>query len=62
MFRPFKGEVVDAVVTQVNKVRNCAVPVKQLLCRMFTLELDSYVIRAQCHCGLSPKLITTTSL
>lgn len=26
VFRPFKGEVVDAVVTQVNKV--CAIPVK----------------------------------
>ena len=23
VFRPFKGEVVDAVVTQVNKVRRC---------------------------------------
>lgn len=23
VFRPFKGEVVDAVVTQVNKVRSC---------------------------------------
>lgn len=25
VFRPFKGEVVDAVVTQVNKVKNSAV-------------------------------------
>lgn len=27
VFRPFKGEVVDAVVTQVNKVRNIFIKV-----------------------------------
>jgi DNA-directed RNA polymerase subunit E'/Rpb7 len=26
VFRPFKGEVLDAVVTDVNKVRSCLMP------------------------------------
>lgn len=33
VFRPFKGEVVDAVVTQVNKVKDSTV----LLCRHINL-------------------------
>ena len=29
VFRPFKGEVLDAVVTQVNKVEHKMLPVKK---------------------------------
>lgn len=32
LFRPFKGEVVDAVVTQVNKVRECIASLKSRQC------------------------------
>lgn len=31
VFRPFKGEVLDAVVTQVNKVRNGTIFLRKLL-------------------------------
>lgn len=39
VFRPFKGEVLDAIVTQVNKVRTlCLFNVLKLLFSVFTIE------------------------
>lgn len=37
VFRPFKGEVVDAVVTQVNKVKNSAA---KLACYSYVMSLE----------------------
>lgn len=42
VFRPFKGEVLDAVVTQVNKVNSCLPMNKQIS------ETNNFIFRSVC--------------
>lgn len=46
VFRPFKGEVVDAVVTQVNKVRGLIL--QEVICFFFNDKM--YSSHAMRHC------------